>query len=101
MKTTALFKELNKLAAVARNGNLDAHEIGEIVREVEFTLREARREYVAAKAAKNRRKLTAKEKAARALTRERNKAEIARMAKTLDPFVAYHLTGIWNGEVHR
>lgn len=99
MKTTALFKELNKLATLATKGKLDAHEIGEIVREVEFTLREARRTYVAAKAAKNRRPLTPKEKAARALTRERNKKITAKLSKTLDPFVNYHLLGVWNDKV--
>ena len=98
MKTAALFKELNKLATVARDGNLTAFEIGEIVREVDLTLREARRKYVATKAAANRRKLTPKEKAARAATRRLNERRMARMAKDLDPFVTYYLTGHWNGK---
>jgi len=98
MKTAALLKELNKLAVVAREGGLTAFEIGEIVREVDFTLREARHKFVAAKAAANRRKLTPKEKAARAATRRRNERRMARMTKDLTPFVNYYLTGHWNGK---
>ena len=98
MKTAALLKELNKLAVVAREGGLTAFEIGEIVREVDFTLREARHKFVAAKAAANRRKLTTKEKAARAATRRRNERRMARMTKDLTPFVNYYLTGHWNGK---